>query len=62
MRTTYQAQANQFAKAVSSPSLQPFARDFGLPARLCKLIQQFFGRSIICVQVDVLHFLALLIG
>ena len=28
MRTTYQAQANQFAKGVSSPSLQPCARDF----------------------------------
>ncbi len=62
MRTTYQAQANQFAKAVSSPSLQPFARDFRLPARLCKLIQQFFDRFIICIQNDVVHFVALLIG
>jgi hypothetical protein len=62
MRNTYQAQANQFAKAVSSPSLQPFARDFRLPARLCKFIQQLFGSFIICIQDDVLHILALLIG
>ena len=62
MRTTYQAQANQFVKAVSSPSLQPFARDFRLPARLRKLIQQFFCRFIICIQDDVLHFLAFVIG
>ncbi len=58
MRTTYQAQVNQFAKAVSLPSLQPlaFARDFRLPACLCKLIQQFFGSFVICIQDDV-HFL-----
>jgi hypothetical protein len=50
--------------AVSPPSLQPFARDFRLPARLCKLIQQFFGSFVICIQDDVLYhdFLALLIG
>jgi hypothetical protein len=62
MCTTYQAQTNQFAKAVSSPSLQPFARDFLMPARLCKLIQRFLGCFIFSIHVDVLHFLALLIG